>query len=306
MWFKQASLFTFTKPFKFKESELITLLEPLSFTPCLPSLISSIGWVSPLGVNNASLVYSANGFMLLCLQFEEKILPATVIRQAVAEKVAIIEEKEGRVVRSKEKQSIKEELTQTLLPQAFTKKTPLYAYIDTQKQWMVLNSNTPAKIERFISFFKRVITPININALETQKISPIMTHWLKEAPPSTLVVGESAVLQDPQQYRRIIRCQNQNLLASGIQALIKEGCEITQLALQWKDQIRFTLTSEFSLRHIRFDEGILSLAQDDYVETVQQRFDTDFVLMTETLRNLIEDLLFVVGIPETAITAVAV
>lgn len=292
MWFKQATLFQLTNTLNAKLEEFDTQLQPLSFSPCLPSLPSSLGWVAPIGHDDAPLVHAANGYWMICLQFEEKILPAPVIKQAVIDKVKEIEAKEDRQVRAKEKQSIKEEVTQTLLPKAFTKISRVYGYIDTQRQTVVIDSSTPAKIERFASFLKRAIAPLSLKAVEVKKPTAVMTRWLKdEAPPRDLMVGQAAVLQDPQQQRRVIRCQHQNLLATGIQSLMAEGCEITQLALEWKEQVQFTLASDFSLRGIRFHDAVVDLSKDDHTETAEQRFDTDFVIMTEVLANLFEELL---------------
>ena len=98
------------------------------------------------------------------------------------------------------------------------------------------------------------------------------------------------MLQDPQQQRRVIRCQHQDLLANAIQSLLKDGCEIAQLGLTWKEQLQFVLTSDFSLKSIQFQEAVIALSKSDYTETPQQRFDADFVIMTEVLTQLIDEL----------------
>lgn len=289
MWFKQASLFEFSHPIKYSVAEFQALLTPLSFSPCLPTLPSSIGWIAPIG---ESLVHAANGYWMICLQIEEKILPAAVVRQAVTDKVKEIEAKEDRVVRGKEKQSIKDEITQTLLPQAFTKKSIVHGFIHLDSGRLMIDSNTPARIERFTAFLKRAIAPNTLKPVDLKKPAAIMTGWLKhDGPPRDFEIGQAAVLQDPQQFRRVIRCQQQNLLATGIQSLIEEGCEITQLSLSWKDQLQFTLTADFSLKSIKFQDAVIALSKDDYTETAEQRFDTDFVIMTEVISQLFEALL---------------
>lgn len=292
MWFKQLSLFQFAKPFSTTVAELESLLKPLVFTPCLPSFASSIGWTSPLGNANETLVYGTKRFLLIALQFEEKILPATVVRQAVIDKIAEIEAKEDRKVRAKEKESIKDEITQTLLPRAFSKKSVVMAYLDLEKQLVVVNSTSASRVERFIAFFKRAIAPADLHALEVKKPVDLMTDWLKgEALPSNMEIGQACVLRDPQQEARMIRCQNQNLFAANMQAFLKEACEVLSLSLIWKEHVKFTLTSQFALRGIKFQEEVLSLAESDYTETAEQRFDADFVLMTEMLSQLLDDLL---------------
>lgn len=297
MWFKQASLFQFSKPFSMTVDALHTLLQPLSFTPCLPSFASSVGWVSPLGQQHQTLVYGTKRFLLVSLQFEEKILPATVVRQAVLEKIAEIEAKEARTVRGKEKQNIKDDIMQTLLPRAFSKKSVVSAYIDLQQQQLVVNSCTPSKVERFIAFFKRAIAPIDVQGVVVKKPVDLMTDWLKgEALPDYFQVGQACVLRDPQQEQRTVRCQHQDLFSANIQAFLKEDCQAMTLAMLWKEQVKFTLTADFALRGIQFQEAVLSLAQSDYTETAEQRFDADFVLMTELLSQLLAHLLQSCGV----------
>lgn len=293
MWFKHVTLYRFTKPLRMDQQTLSDALGPLSFSPCLPALPSSLGWVSPIENIDNQLVYGGKRFWMICLQFEDKILPASVIRQAVDEKVLEIEQKEARVVRGKEKKSLKDDIIQTLLPKAFTKKSRVYAYLDLDQQQLVINSNTPAKIERFVAFLKRAITHADIKSFEIKKPAAVMTDWLKQNNfPVHFALGQSCVLQDPQQERRIIRCQHQDLLAQCIQDLIKDGCDITQLALHWKEHIQFSLCANFSLKNIKFEEAVLAVSNSDYTETEAQRFDADFVMMTEMLSQLLVDLLF--------------
>lgn len=291
MWFKQATLFQFSRPLKMDQNELAEALAPLTFSPCLPSLPTSVGWVSPLDVADGPLVYGNHRYWMVCMQFEEKILPAAVIKQALQEKVEKIEQDEARKIRSKEKLSLKDDIIQTLLPKAFTKKTRVYGYLDLEHQWLIINTITPAKIERFLSFLKRAITTVEFKSPDIKKPAHVMTQWIKESAPDDFGIGQSGVLQDPQQQRRVIRCQHQDLLANAIQSLLKDGCEITQLGLHWKEQLQFVLTSEFALRSIQFQEAVLALSKSDYTETPQQRFDADFVIMTEILTQLADDLL---------------
>lgn len=301
MWFRQAIVFQLTKPLKMDQQAFSEALSPLSFSPCLASLPSSTGWVAPIENSENQLVYGSKRFLMLCLQFEDKILPASVVRQAVDEKVLEIQQKESRKINAKEKQSIKDEITQTLLPKAFTKKSRVYAYIDLEKKWLVINTNSEKKAERFVAFLKRAITHTEIKSLTVKKPAAVMTEWLKRGgAPNDFMLGQACVLQDPQQERRVIRCQHQELLAQGIQSFLKDGCDIIQLALSWKDNIQFTLSSAFSLKNIRFQEGVLSLSESDYVETAAQRFDADFVIMTDLLSQLLSDLFIEFGLTTKA------
>lgn len=302
MWFKQIQLFQLSDPIAFNPEELAAKLEPLAFTSCLPSFPSSMGWISPIDEEDAPLVQAANGFMMICLQIEEKILPASVIRQELTDKVKQIEATGERKVRQKEKLSLKDEITMTLLPRAFTKMTRIYAYIDTKNQWLVLATTQASKTEQFVSLFKRSISE-GLQSFELKKVAPELTHWLKtQNYPTIFAIEKACVLQDPDQQNRIIRCQQQDLFAPSIQSLIKDGCQVKQLALCWHDRVNFMLADDFSLRSIQYEDEIRDYAKDLEAETKQQQFAADFFIMTETLTNLLGELLGVfMETPELAV-----
>jgi recombination associated protein RdgC len=289
MWFKQLQLFKLPAK-NFSLAEITENLEQLAFQPCLPSLPYSTGWVSPVDEDDAPIVRAVNGCIMICIQIEEKILPNIVVRQEVLEKVKKIEATQDRRVRQKEKLTLKDEITFSLLPRAFSKLSRLYAYIDTRNHWLVIGSTSAAKNEQFITLFKRSICE-EVQTLDLIKPPAVFTHWLKTQDyPSLFAIENACVLQDPQQQKRVIRCQHQDLFAQSIQALIKDGCEAKQLALSWHDRVKFILADDFTLRSIRYEEDILTEAKD-IGETKQQRFDADFLIMTETLTQLLKDLL---------------
>ena len=292
MWFKQVQLFQLTESLRFSVEQLIEKLEPLAFTSCLPSMPFSMGWVSPVEEDGAPLVRSVNGCTMLCLQVEEKILPATVVRQELMDKIKQIEAAEGRKVYQKQKLSLKDEITMTLLPRAFSKFTRLYAYIDTKNQWLVVGSTNEKKTEQLISLFKKSVTE-NIHPFELKKLSPAITYLLKnnESYPTTFSIEKSCMLQDPNQQNRVVRCQQQDLFTMGIQSFIKEGYEAKQLAMCWQDYIRFILVDNFTLQGVKFEDQVIAQANEMEAETRQQQFDADFLIMTETLSVLLKDLL---------------
>lgn len=291
MWFKQLQLFQLADKFDYSIENFMASLEQLLFKPCLPSIPSTMGWVTLLDEEGAPLVRSVNQCVMFCLQIEEKILPTGVIHQALINKIKQIEVSENRKVRNKEKFSLKDDIIMTLLPRAFSKLTRVYAYIDARYHYLVLGTANTLKTEQFLSFFKKTMGE-KIHPFELKKLAPLMTHWLKEKSyPSSLAIEKSCVLQDAKQQNRMIRCQQQDLFASSIQALIKDGCEAKQLALTWQDQVNFILADDFSLRRIQFQDEIQEQVKELEPETKQHQLDADFLIMSATLSGLLNELL---------------
>jgi recombination associated protein RdgC len=227
---------------------------------------------------------------MICLLFEEKILPATVIKQELNLKVKELENQRGRKLGQREKLNLKDEIIHTLLPRAFSKLSRVYGYIDIKNNWLVINTTNPARIEKFIELFKRSVG-INAESI-TAKLSPTLTRWLIHSNyPRTLAVEKACVLVDPKNQKRIIRCQQQDLTANCIQLIIKDGCEVEQLAISWNEMIQFNLVKDFSLQSIKFQDRLIAQANEMEPETKRQQFNADFLIMTETLSKLVAELI---------------
>lgn len=303
MWFKQIQLFQFEETLNYSFLDrLDAQLSQLAFHPCLPAMQQSMGWVPPIEEDVAGefdpedpnpshgLVRTIQHCAMLCLQIEEKILPATVVRQAVTDKVKELESAEGYKVGAKRKMILKEEMTMTLLPRAFTKLTRVYAYIDIKHGWLVLGSANQKRAEQFLGMLKKSIIE-GIYPVKAQNLAARLTHWLKHQDyPNSFAIEKACMLQDPQQENRVIRCKQQDLFAHSIQALLKDGCEAMQLAFSWQDRINFVIHHDFSLSGIRFEDALLTEAKDRGAESARQQFDADFLIMTEALSGLLQDL----------------
>lgn len=290
MLFKAVRIYELTSSVNSSPANLAEKLQALEYKPCLPSMPSSMGWVPPLDEEGAPLARGLNGCIMMCLKIEEKILPASVIGDALKEKIKKIETNEARRVRAKEKIMHKEETIITLLPRAFSKHSLIYGYIDTQHGWLIINNTSPKKIELFLSMFKKSVGDI-VEEIEINKPSATTTHWLKTNEyPDAFAIEKTCTMQDPNQQNRVIRCQQQDLFAPSIQSLIKDGCEVIQLGLTWHDRLSFVITEDFAIRTIRLAEDDLAEINDE-IETKGQKFDADFIMMMEMFRGLFSDLL---------------
>lgn len=292
MWFKQAHYFQMTPGFNLDFDALNTALENLFFEPCLPSLPHSVGWVSPVEQEDMPLVYALQHYVMICLQIEEKILPSSVIQQALQERIKILEKQQGRKIFMKEKNALKADIISVLMPRAFTKQKRIYAYIDTQRGELIINTIQGKEIAYFLSAWSKVLPQFTLAQPELKEVAYIMTHWVQhQSHPEDFAIEKACVLQDPSEQSRTIRCQQQSLLANAIQSLIDDGCRIKQLALSWQDQLEFTLTEDFLISGLKFQDKI----DVGDAETAQQQFDSDFFVMTQTLTAFFKDLLLAFG-----------
>ena len=117
MWFKNLVLYRFSQESGITADTLEESLAQQPFRPCGKTELSSYGWTSPVP-GGATLVHASGRYLAFAAKKEERLLPGSVIRDAVKEKVEEIEIEQGRQVFKKEKDQIKDEITLSLLPRA--------------------------------------------------------------------------------------------------------------------------------------------------------------------------------------------
>lgn len=293
MWFKQAQLFEFEDKTSIETEELKDRLGRLPFTPCLSGLPISQGWVSPTDEDDL-LVYSIPGFLLICLQTETKLLPSSIVRQRLSERIKEIELTQARKVSYKEKNTLKQGVYQELLPKAFGRLTRDYALIDTKNNWLILDTNNTKITENFISFLNRSLDKIKISAPETKKLSPILTNWLLNSThPKSLNIEDACILQDPNQTERSIRIKKQDLSANCIQALIKKDFEVSQMKMTWNYQITFVLKNDFTFQSLQYQDKLTELSDTDKNDLEEGSLKADLFIMSDILTKMFTELLLI-------------
>jgi recombination associated protein RdgC len=287
MWFKNALVYEFTEDKEYWRDEFETQLMEDKFVPCLSSTPMSKGWVSPLGEHGESLVYIANGFVMFCLQQETKLVPASVLRDEVNKKVSDLEAASHNKLKKAEKQTIKEEVYHALVTQAFSKISHTYAYIDTQKGVLVIDASSFNKAEDFMADLRKSLGTLKVQLPEVQNTGLKLTGWLKTGDlPEGFVLNDACTLKDLEEDG-LIRCQKQDMRSDDIQSLI-EGREVQAVSLRWENQLDIVITDELAVKSVKFLDIIKEQRDNLPSETANERFDSDFTLMTATFRGFID------------------
>jgi recombination associated protein RdgC len=297
MWFKNVCPYRLLEPFKLSAEELEAALEPGAFNPCGSLDQQSRGWVAPMGKQGVQLVHAANGFLLLCMQEESKILPSSVVREVLDERIAEREEKESRKVRKREKEQLKEEVMFELLPRAFTRTKQTFGFIDTVDGWLVVDSGSWKQAEAFTEYLRECLGTLPI-APPATKDAPqaILTDWLgADQVPADFELGEEAVFEDTQTEGCEVRCKRQDLQAEEIKVHIKSGKRIRRLAVSWAERLSCVVDADYSVKRLKFSDVVKESADMGDADSYAERFDADFTLMTLEIRKLLPRLMELFG-----------
>lgn len=303
MWFKNILFYRFTKPFDVSSETLEAQLAESPFKSCEASDIYQLGWSSPLQKHSEQLVHVCQEYWMICLQKQERILPSSVVNEQVQEKVNAIEEEQHRKVTRKEKTEIKEEITFQLLPKAFTKTTRHFAYLCPSKGYMVINTSSAKLADEFTSYLRKTIgsLPIKFPAVN-QAPSSVMTHWVtKDASlPAELTLGYECELTSNGDDKGSIKYKGLELDQKQIEEQIQSGMEVTKLALDWRESISFLLSSDLSIKRIKFGDMLQEQLDDSNAEDAASQFDAGFSIMSMEFDKLIPDILNAFGGEDTS------
>ncbi len=297
MWFKNLTLFRFSEPFTLSAAQIEEKLAANRFRPCGSHDESSFGWSSPLGRGYEPLLHSANGFMLLCAKKEEKVLPTSVVTELLQERISDIETEQARKLSKKERNSLKDELIFELLPRAFSFSRHLYAYIDPQGGWLVVDSSSSKKAEELLSSLRRCLGSLPVVPVNTLK-KPVltMTEWLtNNDTPTGITIEDECELLSPEEEGAIVRCKKHDLGLPEIKNHLDSGKLVIKLALNWEDRISFILDEHLAVKRIRFLELVQDQVADTQADSAQERFDADFAIMTAEFSQFLTRLLDLFG-----------
>jgi hypothetical protein len=130
-------------------------LAALPFTPCGPTQPLSLGFVPPRGQAHGPLAeFVPGGHILLKLQFEQRLLPGSVVRERVDELAQKMEQETGRKAGAKRRRELKDE---ALLAEAAKARMDI-DYLSAEQVKAALDkglATTPAVQERAIDELKK-------------------------------------------------------------------------------------------------------------------------------------------------------
>ncbi len=293
MWFKNLYVFAFTRPFEWSEQDLEKHLSEHLFTPCGSTELAHTGWVNALGKHGNSTVHTANGDFLLCARKEEKMLPAAVIKDLIEEKMALLEQEQGRKATKKEKEQFKEDITFELLPRAFSRITDTHGYISPKNNIIVINSGSRGKAEDFLALLRKVLGTLPVTSFNPEvAIDETMTNWLTEQSlGSQFQLGMEAELNALGDDGAIIRVKNQDLNSDEIKAHLDAEKYVVKVALEWDESLSFILCDDLAIKRLKFFDVLQEQNDDIDSDDVLTKIDADFTLMAGEINRLIIALL---------------
>ncbi|CBL45832.1 DNA recombination-dependent growth factor [gamma proteobacterium HdN1] len=298
MWFRNLLMYRFTQTIDLSPDTIEAALASKAARACGSQELATYGFFPPLGKSaDGPLVHASNGFLLLAARREERILPSSVVRDGVQEKIEEIEIAQARKVYKKEREQIKDEVIQSLLPRAFLRRTPTYAAIAPALGLVIVDSASFAKAEDFLSTLREALGSLPVRPISVQ-IAPsaTLTEWVKtQQAAADFTILDECELRDAKEEGSVVRCKRQDLASEEIGRHLDAGKQVTQLSLNWQDKISFVLDEKLSIKRLRFEDLLQEQALNDGGDDYLSQQDASFTLMMLTLTEFLPRLLDVLG-----------
>lgn len=289
MWFKNLKVYRFTSEFSFDEEKLQGMLESMSFRPCSSQEISSMGWISPIP-KSENLFHQANKDFLFSLKREQKLLPASVINSELVLKVGEIESETGSPMPKKAQKDLKEEITQRLLPRAFSKFGVTNAFVSVDQQIVVVDSTSDGNAEAFLACLRKCIGSLPVVPFSKSQQQEILTDWLMKDAPAGFELLDEAEFQSSAEDGGIIRCKKQDLDADEVLGHVQAGKMVHKLAVSFQDKLTCVIAEDLSIKRLKFTDIVLEQNEDIEKENIALKIDADFVLFSSEVKAFIAEL----------------
>ncbi len=297
LWFKNLRVYRLSRALPFTADQIETHLSACRFTPCGSQDKQQLGFVAPAGKQSENLLHASNGQFLVCVRKEEKMLPATVVRQNLEERVQKIEQEQQRKLKKTEKDSLKDEVLHHLLPRAFSRFSQTWVWMDPNKGLVIVDSASAKKAEDTLALLRKSLGSLPVVPIHfTTPIELTLTEWVRSGiAPSGINLLDEAELKATLEEGGVIRCKKQQLVCDEIAHHIESGKRVTKVALDWRERVQLVLAEEFAITRLKFSETLKEQNDDINREDAALRFDADFVLMTGELSLLIDELIQALG-----------
>lgn len=292
MWFRSLSLYPLTSALPFDLEALEGALAAQPFRPCGTLELASHGFEPALGHKAAAYVHVAEGVWTTRWVNEEKRLPAGFVRDQLAEKIIEFEDREGHTPGSRDKKELREGIEHALLPRLIPRRRRMFASIDSERGWVIVDSGASKQAEALISAIRQATGSLPVAPWRTQDDwSAVMTRWLESGKlPDGFELDQTCELTAQDEGGGTATLRKHDLTADEVKVHLTSGKRVTRLGLVWRDRLHFVLDAKGVLRNMKPTDTLTEPLEQADDEDAMARADQTLALQNLTLRALLADL----------------
>lgn len=304
-FFKNALVYNLSRDIH-EAFQLLTLhdfMMPYRFTPCGEHDFAKTGWLfcsTPDSEEQIPDILHRTGDIILTLVQEQRQIPAGTIKREQEARFAKFEQRVGRKPKKAERDSIKDEVFQTLIPRAFVKEYRTAIWIDLTRSRVVVDAGSAKQAEHALAFLRKTLGSLPVVPLTLENpIELTLTDWIKQAQlPQGITLSDKhqeAQFQAVLEVGGKVAYRKTDVISDVTTCLLDEGKVCTHLGLRVNDRIDLVINADGAIKKLVYADELVEQNSDIDMEDQQARRYADFMLMTEELRNVIDVLVSGLG-----------
>src|SRR5487761_1576600 len=289
MWFKNLTVYRLPADWNWSAASLEEALARRPLQPCSSFEMRSMGWVPPATTDR--LLHTLGEHHLLALGVNQKLLPASIVRQEAEQRARIQAATQGFPMGRRQGRALKMQVLEELRARALTRRRVTRAWIDPRGGWLVVDSASDRRAEELVETLRDTLGSLAVQKLDTERSpSACMAAWLMQSDASgPFSIEQDLELQSGEPARSIVRYRRHPLDGKEVRAYDAGGKRPTQLGLTWNGRVSFVLTEKLQIKRIEFLEVAPEGGDEEEIDAGEQ-FDLDFAVMAGELAKLLEEL----------------
>ncbi len=264
------------------------------------------GFIPPLGRDELYVEGIDAETSLIALNVAKRMLPGKIVKRAVEQEARKIAEAEGRKVFAREKQRIKEQVLEQLLPRAFVDHSQVYALLT--RDYIILGTSSAKTGERLLDALRAAlpgglkVVPVHLHGTPISSF----THWFGYGDvrgSDRFSLGSDFTVHGTASESEAIKGSWPFSTDETLSDWIAQGGQrVTALGLNWhsptlETDVPFVVNEMLGLKSIKWPPELLHKANDDAgddAEEIDMAIATLMILAAE-FRELWRDLLMALG-----------
>lgn len=273
--------------------------------------LATIGFVKPTGEDDLLVDDINNETRVFAVGIAERMLPAKIVRTAAMKKVRQIENEQQRKVYAREKQQIKDEVIQDLLPRAFIDTRVIYGMI--MGPYLIIDTSSVKRAESVLNLLRETmgslgVRPVTVKGTPISKFTDWFTH--KERLHHFELTGDFKANSSGDEFD-FVNGKGTSPTDETLSDLVRDAeRRVTVLGLQHHcddgEGVSFTVNEMLGIKGVKWPDHLIEQANDDAgALDDQDEVDAEkhastllratFLLIAAEMHKLLQNLLLELG-----------